>query len=442
MSEDERSRSAPASSPMIRREFIRRSGTALGATASAALLSAMPAARARAADRTEITFASAKFFGKETIAEVVEAYNQAQSKVHVTYVELPPPSSSTEVHQALVQQLARRNGSPDVFTQDIIWIAEFAAAGWAMPLDDVVDAASKAQYFPGIIDGCTWQGKLTALPWFVDSGMLYYRTDLVGEKAPQTWAELADGAAKLMAGGKARFGFLWQAKQAEVLVCDLVSFVTSNNGGILAADGKTVLIAEPAAVEAVQFMHDTIARYKISPQDVLSWDEEPSRRPFTAGQAAYLRNWSYVWTIAQDASESKVVGKVGVAPLPHFKGGKSAAALGGYQYGVNASTQSREAALDFVQWMSSPETQLRFATQLGLAPTRQAVFDEPELAKAQPFMQTLKPVFVGAAPRPVTPKYPQVTLVLQSEVSRALVSGDVKGALDTARQRIEAIVKA
>jgi multiple sugar transport system substrate-binding protein len=77
--------------------------------------------------------------------------------VHVTYIELPPPSASTEVHQALVQQLARRSGTPDVFTQDIIWIAEFAAAGWAMPLDDVIDDATKAEYFPGIIDGCTWK---------------------------------------------------------------------------------------------------------------------------------------------------------------------------------------------------------------------------------------------------------------------------------------------
>jgi trehalose/maltose transport system substrate-binding protein len=441
MSEQKRSQSGPA--PIIRREFMRRSGAALGvAAAGATLLGELPVRRARAQSRTEITFASAKFFGKETIAEVVESYNQAQDKVHVTYTELPPPSSSTEVHQALVQQLARRNGSPDVFTQDIIWIAEFAAAGWAMPLDDVIDASARAEYFPGIVAGCTWQGKLTALPWFVDSGMLYYRTDLVGDKAPETWAELAESAAKLMKDGKARFGFLWQAKQAEVLVCDLVSFVTSNNGGILAPDGQTVLIAEPPAIEAVQFMHDTIARYKISPQDVLSWDEEPSRRPFTAGQAAFLRNWSYVWTIAQDKSESQVAGKVKVAPLPHFQGGKSAAALGGYQYGVNASTKNREAALDFVQWMSSPATQLRFATQIGLAPTRPAVFDDPKLGEAQPFMKTLKPVFVGATPRPVTPKYPQVTLVLQSEVSRALVSGDVKGALETAKERIEGIVKA
>ena len=429
--------------PIIRREFIRRSGTVLGAATGAALLGGLPVKRARAADRTEITFASAKFYGKETMAQVIDVYNQSQGRVHVSYVELPPPSSSTEVHQALVQQLARRSGTPDVFTQDIIWIAEFAAAGWAMSLDDVLEPASRQQYFPGIIEACTWQGKLTALPWFLSSGMLYYRTDLleaIGAKPPATWQDLVGTAQKLTRDGKARFGFLWQGKQAEVLVCDLVEFLASNGASILSPDGRKVLIAEPAAVEAVQFMRDTIDKDKISPQDVLSWDEEPSRRPFTAGQAVFLRNWNYAWTIAQDPSESSVVGKVGVVPLPHFPGGKSAAASGGYQYGVNAATKNRDAALDFVRWMSSAESQLRFAIQLGLAPTRQAVFDEPALAKAQPFLGTLKPIFLGATPRPVTPKYPQVSLVLQSQVSKALVSGDVKGALDEAKEKIEDIV--
>ena len=118
--------------PMVRREFIKRSGVALATTAGAGIATAGAPRRARAAGATEITFASAKFFGKETIAQVVDTYNQSQSKIHVNYVELPPPSSSTEVHQSLVQQLARRSGTPDVFTQDIIWIAEFAAAGWAL----------------------------------------------------------------------------------------------------------------------------------------------------------------------------------------------------------------------------------------------------------------------------------------------------------------------
>lgn len=428
-----------SSGGLFRRDLLKLSGVALGAGAAAPILGRSRPARAA----TEITFASAKFFGKETIAQLVDAYNASQDKVHVTYRELPPPSASTEVHQALVQQLARRNGAPDVFTQDIIWIAEFAAAGWSLPLDEHVDASEIGAYFPGLVAGCKWQGKLVALPWFVDSGMLYYRRDLLeaaGAKVPETWPELVETAKTITGAGQAKLGFLWQGKQAEVLVCDLVSFTGSNGGAILDADGKTVRIADPAAVEAVQFMHDTIATHKISPPDLLSWDEEPSRRPFTAGQAVFLRNWSYVYGIAQDASESSVVGKVGVAPLPHFPGKSSAASLGGYQYGVNASSKHKEAALDFVRWMSSPETQLRFALQLGLAPTRQAVFDHPDLAKAQPFMAQLKPVFLGATPRPVTPKYPQVSLVLQSEVSKALAGGDVKAALEAAKSRIDAIV--
>jgi multiple sugar transport system substrate-binding protein len=428
----------PASEGVNRREFIRWTGLALaGATAASTFVGPR---RVWAAGPVELTFASAKFFGKQTIAEVVSAFNDSQSKIHVTYKELPPPSSSTEVHQTLVQQLARRNGDPDVFTQDIIWIAEFAAAKWALPLDEYFKDSAK-DYFPGMVQACTWQEKLTALPWFVDSGMLYYRKDL-GFNAPTSWQELIASAKQSISSGSVKFGFLWQAKQAEVLVCDLVSFIGSNGGAILQADGKTVSIADEPAVEAVQLMRDLISKEQITPADVLSWDEEPSRRPFTAGEAAFLRNWSYVWKISQSDAESKVVDKVAVVPLPHFPNKQSAAALGGYQYGINASSKKREAAVEFVRWMSSPETQLRFATQLGLCPTRAAVFDRPEIAKEQAFMQPLKDVFLGAIPRPVTPKYPQVTLVLQSEISRALTNGNVKEALQTAKEKITTIVKA
>ena len=436
--------SSDSRSQIPRRDFIKRTSLALAGSAAASSM-LLPTRRAVAAGPTEITFASAKFFGKQTIADIAESYNKAQDKVRVMYKELPPPSSSTEVHQQLVQQLARRNGEPDVFTQDIIWIAEFADAKWALPLDEYFNSDAMKDYFPGMVQACTWQGKLTALPWFVDSGMLYYRKDLLADlnaRAPETWDELIDAAKQLTSSGKSKLGFLWQAKQAEVLVCDLVSFIGSNGGSILEPDGKTVRIAEEPAVEAVQLMHDLIRKYKVSPEDVLSWDEEPSRRPFTGGDAVFLRNWSYVWKVAQNESESSVANKVGVAPLPHFPGKKSAAALGGYQYGVNAHSKNREAAIDFVRWMSSPETQLQFALQLGLCPTRPSVLADPKVGQEQPFMRQLKDVFVGAIPRPVTPKYPQVTLVLQSQISRALTTGEVKAELAAAKAKIQTIVAA
>lgn len=423
-----------------RRQFLIGSAGLLGAAALGTGLDIRPA---RAQGRAEISFASAAFFGKETFGDLIKTFNESQDRILVKNIELPPPSSSTEVYQGLVQQLARRDGTPDVFSQDVIWIAGFASAGWALPLDEYLPADQRSAYFSGTLDACTYDGKLTALPWFMDSGMFYYRKDVLekhGGKVPETWADMATIAAAAQKAGDVDFGYLWQGKQAEVLVCDAVEIITSNNGAILGPDGKSSLINEKAAVEAIQFLYDTINTTKISPQDVLSWDEEPSRQPFTSGKAMFMRNWSYVYPIAQDAKASQVVDKVGVAPLPSFPGGKSSACLGGYQLGVNANSTQREAAIELLTWLSSPETQHRIALNFGLAPTRPALFQDAKIKAEQPFMASLEKVFTGATARPITPKYAKVTLALQSGISKALVSGNVQAEMDALAAQINQIV--
>jgi len=436
----EMANSGPGGSRRFSRRSVLRFGTAgLGAVAASRVLAACGSPGAgRAAN--EIVFASAQFTGSVSLRAYVDAYNASQSKYKVTFRPLPPPSSSTEVHQQLVQSLGRQDGSVDVFTQDVIWIAEFAGAGWAQPLDTMISEAERAEYFPGLVQACTYQGKFTALPLYVDAGMLYYRTDLLssaGLAVPKTWPDLVAAASRLQQADRVPYGYLWQGKQAEVLVCDLVEMIGSAGGRILSEDGQSVLIDQPAAVSAVEFMADTINRYRVSPGDVLSWDEEPSRTPFTGGRAAFLRNWTYVYNVAQNAQQSQVVGKVGVAPLPAFPGGQSSACLGGYQLGMNSSSTKKDGALDFMRWLSSQTQQLNLARDLSLAPTRQAAYESAELKQTNPFMVSLRDVLIGGTPRPITPKYAQVSLALQSGVSKALSSGDVVGSLRATKAQIE-----
>jgi len=192
----------PSGSPMSRRSFVKGAGAVLAAGAAAPVLAACGAGSASgttSGGQTTITFASAQFFAKSTIGQMVNEYNNSQKLVHVQFQELPTPSQSTEVHQQLVQSLSRRDGSLDVFTGDIIWISEFAAAGWSAVLDGYFPASTRAQYFPGVIDACTYQGHLHSLPWYLDAGMLYYRKDLLGAAgigAPASWAELVTAAAE------------------------------------------------------------------------------------------------------------------------------------------------------------------------------------------------------------------------------------------------------
>jgi multiple sugar transport system substrate-binding protein len=200
------------------------------------------------------------------------------------------------------------------------------------------------------------------------------------------------------------------------------------------------MIADQPAQTAIQFMYDTMNSLNITPKDVLSWDEEPSRKPFTAGNAAFLRQWSYVWKVSQDANQSQVVDKVGVAPLPHFPGAKSAACLGGYQLGVCESSKNKEGAVEFLRWMTSLDTQIRYAELFGSNPALRSAYADPRLAKVSPAMVQLKDVFEGGTPRPITPKYPQVSLAIQSAVSKALTTGDVAGNLAKVKSEIEKIV--
>lgn len=415
-----------------RRDILKGSGAALGAAALAAVPFPAPAQ----AKRTEIIFASAPFFSNDMIERLLDLYNSSQEAVTATYMQLPSAADSATLHNTLIKRLKSGKGAPDVFSLDVVRIADFATAGLAAPLGGTFGNDTLSAFFPGMVQACIVNGELVAMPWFADCGMLFYRKDIlakIGAGVPETWDDLVAAAKK----GKGKgYGYLWQGKKSEALVCNLVSAIGSNGGSILGPDGS-VRIADPEAVEAVKFLYDTMNGSRISPKDVVKWDEEPSRKPFHEGKAVFLRNWSYTWGLAQQGG-SPIAGKIGVAPLPHFAGKKSAACLGGFQYAVNASSKKKKAALDFLGWLSGPKAQLYFATAAGLAPTRRSVFDNPAISEKQPFLAQLKGVFVGALARPVTPRYPKLSKIIQDEVSKGLKSGDIDGALNSARKKMEA----
>jgi len=430
--------------PTISRRTVLKTGVAGGAGLAAILLSRQAPAVIAAQSQVTVSIAAIKTFAQDPLPPLFAQFEAANPTIKVKYIELPTPSNSTEIHQYLVTNLGAKNGEPDVFTQDCIWISEFGAAGLSAKLDEFVTDAVKQAYFPGLIDACSWQGKLVGWPWYMDGGFLYYRDDLLkkyGIQPPTSWDELVSAAQEVVAkeNDPQLQGFLWQAKQAEVLVCDWVEFLGSAGGSVL-TDNK-VTINNAAGQQALQFMVDLIYKDKITPVAVLTYDEEPSRRPFTAGDGVFLRNWSYVYPIAEDPTQSKIVGKVGYSPLPHFPDGKSTSCLGGYQFGMNASTKHPQEAWKLLDFLSSPATQKDIALKVGFAPTRQAVYDDPELKQKNPFLVGLKDVFLGSTPRPVSPYYPQMSLAMQSGLSTALAQkSSVKQALDDMASNLNNIV--
>jgi multiple sugar transport system substrate-binding protein len=138
----------------------------------------------------------------------------------------------------------------------------------------------------------------------------------------------------------------------------------------------------------------------------------------------FHRNWPYAWDVANDERQSRVAGKVGLAPLPHFAGGESRSALGGWLYAVSAYTRKPDAAWSFIEYMTSAEMQKYFAERASLAPPRGSLYRDPQMLARNPRLAAEEPAFRLAVPRPVTPMYPAVSGALQRFLSTAISARD------------------
>jgi multiple sugar transport system substrate-binding protein len=374
------------------------------------------------------------------LRELLDRFEAANPGIRVKDETLP--ASSDEQHQFYVINLEAKSADFDVFSMDVIWVPEFARAGWLTDMSSVLPAAERDEFFPGPMKAVTWQGRPFAVPWYIDAGVLYYRRDLLekyGLALPRTWQELVETARHVTAREKGLYGFIWQGKQYEGLVCNTLEYLWSNGGEVL-REGK-VVIDSPENIAALCFMHDLITKYQVSPPLVTTSVEESTRHIFGNGRALFMRNWPYAWNIFAQKG-SPVRGRVGVAPLPAFPGRESASTLGGWQLGVNRYSRHPEEARRLVRFLTSPESQKRLALTIGYKPTRRSLYRDRELREKQLFIAGLYDIFMKARPRPVTPYYMMITQVMQSEFSAALVGVKTpEAALRSAREQIGYILE-
>lgn len=381
--------------------------------------------------------------------KVIEKFQTENPNVTVNLL-LQPMDTGTRM-QTLVTPLSGKESTPDVFLMDVAWIGQFVASNWLAPLDDYVskDKYDLSVFFKKTLDlADTYKGSLYALPVYIDAGLLYYRKDLLNKYGynapPATWDDLVAMAQKIQAAERKTnpnfWGYVWQGKQYEGLVCDFLEFIVSNGGNILDQNGNPVINSQNN-VQALTFMRDLINKYKISPPNTYTeMTEEPVRITFQSGNALFERNWPYAWAL-HNADDSPVKGKVGIAPLPHFPGGESAATLGGWHIGMNAYSKNKDAAWEFIKFVESFDTQKGFAMNLGWNPGRQDVYDDSEVVAKAPYLKDLRTVFIGAVPRPGVPYYTKLSEVIQRYVNSAIAGKmDPKDALDKAQEEIKNII--
>ncbi|GEN28935.1 sugar ABC transporter substrate-binding protein [Halovibrio variabilis] len=344
------------------------------------------------------------------------------------------PNSSTE-RLSLYQQILSANASDiDVMQIDVVWPG--LLANHLLDLHEVIGDDAAAGHFDTIVTNNTIDGRLVAMPWFTDAGVLYYREDLLDKydhAVPTTWQELTEIAREIKdaerAEGNDRMqGYVFQGRAYEGLTVNALEWVASFGGGtVVEADGEVSINNEHAA-KALDLAASWIG--DISPNGVLNYTEEEARGVFQGGNAVFMRNWPYAWSLAQ-SEDSDVRGKVGVTQLPAGgENGQSAAGLGGWNLAVSRYSEHPELAADLVAFLTGEEEQKRRAIQASYNPTIDALYQDEEVLEAVPFFGTLYDTFVNAVARPSAPTgdaYGRVSNAFFSNAHQVL-SGSKDGA--------------
>lgn len=352
---------------------------------------------------------------------VIKAFEESHPNINVEQREMPADTGQS--HDQYVTAFSSQSSEIDVFNADVIWPAEFAQANYALELDRFIekDGIDMDAYFPGTVAAGNFNGKQWAMPQYTDAGVFYYRTDIVDEP-PKTWDELIEMAGELKGEEGTKFGYIMQAAQYEGLITNAIEFIASY-GGQVVDEENNVVVDSPETVKAIKKMKEVV-NSDFVPDNISNFQEIETENAWIEGNSVFARNWPYMISSSNDEERSEVVGNVEMARLPAGDKG-SAAALGGWMTMINRYSEHPQEAWEFVKFISGPEGQKISAIEGGRAPTLKKLYDDPEVQAVSSLFANpeFTEVLQTAVPRPVSPIYPEISDIMQIELSKAL-AGD------------------
>lgn len=363
----------------------------------------------------------------------VARFEAANPNIKIELVQAP--RITAERHDKFTADLASDTAA-DILVLDYPWLLEFAAAGWLFPLDTYVEssAVEMAAFLPAAVEASTIHGQLMALPWTTDSGVLYYRRDLLskyGYAPPTTFPDLQRIALDIKGKEGLPYGFVWQGAPYEGLTCNALEFLWASGGDVLDGVGQ-VIFDSPQTRTALQQIANLLAT-DASPSQVVTFQENQALSAFRDGDAVFMRNWLYAWDRVNQEG-SAVAEQVGMAPL-------RTSCLGGQALVLSSSSLHKSEAFRFMAFLTGYDQQLQSALLAEQPPALSAVFEDASLFAVDPAWQDLYAALAVTRPRPQAIPYAELSHAIYSEVNRMLVGKQDPAATATnVQSRIRALL--
>ncbi len=328
------------------------------------------------------------------------------------------PSDADGQREQFVRRLAAGDEGMDLLGMDVVWTAEFAEAGWIIPMTDEQRTEVEKDTLAVPLETATWKDKVYGIPKHTNAQLLWYRKSLVDEvgngKPPATWDEMFEMAEKLKAAGQPHeIGFT--GARYEGLVVGF-NTILSSFGGTIVNEDSTETTIDDKTVQALELLN-RLATSGLASASLSNSQEPEVFAQLQNGSSAFSLNWPYVLSAMREASP-EIAEDLAFATFPSaVEGEPSKVTVGGMNFGISKFSQHPQEAFDAAMCLRSAENQLTHALTAGEPPVNETVFDEPEFKEAYPQGQVLLDSLEAASSRPISPVYQNISTIISSTLS-------------------------
>jgi multiple sugar transport system substrate-binding protein len=365
----------------------------------------------------------------EVIAQMIPQFERENPGIHVVVQQIPWSAAHEKLLTAYVGE-----ATPDVAQMGNTWIPEFAAI---RALDELAPTmVDQSDYFPGIWATNVVGGKLYGIPWYVDTRVLFYRSDIV-PRPPRTWEEWTSIMAQIKAQHRARYAILLPTNEYEP-----VEVLAMTNGStLLNADGTRGAFRQPPFAEAFAFYVDIFRNGwapAVSSSEIANLFQQFAQGDF----AMYITG---PWNVGEFKRRlpPQLQDKWATAPLParDASAPEGVSMAGGSSLSIFRGTKHRAAAEKLIRFLSRTNQQIRFFDLTGDLPARRSAWSAPSIV-AEKHFPAFREQLERVQPLPKVPEYEQIaTAIADQGEAAARGATNIPAALTQLDQKADALLE-
>lgn len=373
----------------------------------------------------------------EVVAAMIPDFERRNPGLHVTLQQIPWIAAHEKLLTAYVG-----DATPDLAQMGNTWIPEFVAVRGLADLGDfskVSPMIDGHDDFPGIWATNVVDGVLRGIPWYVDTRVLFYRTDVLASvgypRGPRTWDELLGAMTRIQRERKSRWGILMPINEFEPIEV----LALSNGSSMLNRDGTRGAFEEPPFRDAFNFYVDIFHRGfapVVSNTQVANLYQQFAQNDF----AMHITG---PWNVGEFKRRlpPEMEGKWGTAPLPARDTSQPTgiSMAGGSSFVIFRDSPHKEAAQKLIEFLSEPAQQIRFFELTGDLPARRSAWKTPALAH-DPYFPAFREQLERVAPMPKVPEWEEIANSIfehgEAAVRRATTPDEALADLDRTAERM------